>query len=139
MFSLVANGGFGPGYGLLGLDGGATDDQRGTAVDGYVRRRSYNARHGWYWPERLLPICHWGYAIYSCVGCEPGEGLRMIRYDPNRGSWMQFRDEGRDFVEWVHDWLDNADLWVIEQPDEEDDSTIVGSLDKRLGQLHLFR
>jgi hypothetical protein len=139
VFSGVANGGFGPGYGLLGLGGGATDDLEATAVDSYVQRRSWNGQQGWYWPERLLPICHWGCAIYSCVSCERGGDLRVVRYDPNRGSWMQFRDEGRNFVQWLGAWLDDADLWTIEEPDGGEDSEVAGSLDQRLGQLYLFR
>jgi hypothetical protein len=138
VFSLVANGGFGPGYGLLGLEGGATDDQGATAVDSYAKRRSWNGQQGWYWPERLLPICNWGCAIYSCVSCERAGNLRVIRYDPNRGSWMQFQDEGRNFVQWLRAWLDDANLWLIEEPDDED-SEAARSLDQRLGQLHLFR
>jgi hypothetical protein len=138
VFSLVANGGFGPGYGLLGLGGGATDDLGATAVASYMQRRSWNGQQGWYWPERLLPICHWGCAIYSCVNCERGGELRVIRYDPNRGSWMQLRDEGRNFVQWLRAWLDDVDLWTIEGPDEED-SEVIRSLEQRLGQLHLFR
>lgn len=139
VFSLVANGGFGPGYGLLGLEGGAADDRGATAVDSYAKRRSWNGQQGWYWPERLLPICTWGCAIYSCVSCERGGDLRVVRYDPNRGSWMQFRDEGRNFVQWLRAWLDDADLWSIETPEDEEASEAAGSLDQRLGQLHLFR
>lgn len=72
----VGNGGFGPGYGLLGLRHGHRDDSRRTAVD------LYEVSEQW-WPtapEGLLPICHWGCAIYSLVKCPSGE---MWGYDPN--------------------------------------------------------
>jgi hypothetical protein len=122
-FSSVANGGFGPGYGLLGLEGGAGDHQGRTAVDSYVRWQSWNGEQGWYWPERLLPICGWGCGICSCVNCELGGGVRVVRYDPglhdrgHRRGRMVFVDEGRSLVEWLRGWLDGEDLWSLPAAD----------------------
>jgi hypothetical protein len=74
----VGNGGFGPGYGLLGLRNGHRDDTRRTAID------LYKVRAEW-WPQApdgLFPVCHWGCAIYSLVDCSNERGL-MWAYDPN--------------------------------------------------------
>jgi hypothetical protein len=56
----LANGGFGPGYGLLGLRGGFTDDMNRTAVD-ILREIPRGLWPGM--PSGLLPLCHWGCAI----------------------------------------------------------------------------
>jgi hypothetical protein len=140
VFTLVANGGFGPGYGLLGLEGGAANDLGGTAVDNYLMRRSWNGQRGYYWPEHLLPICHWGCAIFACVNCEQGGGLRVVRYDPGwDDGWMRFRDEGRGFAEWLRGWLDGEDLWELPEPDADEETAIRRSLEEHPGQLRLFR
>src|SRR6266404_724628 len=34
------------------------------------------------WPERLVPICNWGCAVYSCVDCSTSEYLMTV-FDPN--------------------------------------------------------
>ena len=55
VYTEVANGGFGPGYGLLGLAGGFADDLGDTAVQSYLRRRADQSLQ---WRDALLPICH---------------------------------------------------------------------------------
>jgi len=74
LYTEVGNGGFGPGYGLLGLEGGHSDDTGATAI---------SARKEWEsLPPALLPICHWGCAIYSLVDCSSPDGP-MWGWDPN--------------------------------------------------------
>jgi hypothetical protein len=55
LYTLVANGGFGPDSGLLGLVGGAPDETGETAVGSYLRRREGGSD---WWPEYVLPICN---------------------------------------------------------------------------------
>jgi hypothetical protein len=74
----VSNGGFGPGYGVLGVDDGYRDDMKRTAVDILTRRGDWPGM-----PDNLLPLCHWGCAIYSFVHCPSG---RMFGWDPNTPS-----------------------------------------------------
>lgn len=57
----VGNGGFGPGYGVLGVGGGHPDDLGGTAVDLYRKWRTSSAEARTL-PDGLLPICHWAVA-----------------------------------------------------------------------------
>lgn len=52
MYVEVGNGGWGPGYGLLGLTGGAKDDLGQTAVQCYGRVRQRLSR--WVLPLRLI-------------------------------------------------------------------------------------
>ena len=55
----IGNGGFGPGYGLIGLTNGVPDDtgKTGPAIYQQFRRAGSEVRN-WKWPDRLLPICH---------------------------------------------------------------------------------
>ena len=112
----VGNGGFGPGYGVMGIRNGFTDDQRNTVVDlyhSYCRRDPDDPT--WEWPRGLLPICHWGCAVYSAVDATTegnpvffmdvgvkGVGAPMssitIPHKPTLQSWLE-------------DWLEGKDLW----------------------------
>jgi hypothetical protein len=112
LYREVANGGFGPGYGLLGLRGGHTDDGA-TAVD--LRRSEWWPRP----PDRLLPVCHWGCAIYSLVDCADGH---MWAWDPNPLDEDQLPKalfpEQLTLGEWLERWLGNrlAQPALIEDP-----------------------
>lgn len=61
LFSEVENGGFGPGAGLVGVEGGHTD------VDGRTLGASYAALRSRGWPEGVLPLCDLGDAAWSCL------------------------------------------------------------------------
>lgn len=55
IYGEVANGGFGPGYGLIGLAGGALSDLRRDAVDEYLIRCEPDPHdQGWAWPPGHL-------------------------------------------------------------------------------------
>jgi SMI1 / KNR4 family (SUKH-1) len=70
LYTDIGNGGFGPGYGLMGLINGFRDDIGDSALESYeLRREADPAELGWHWPADLLPICTWGCAIYSCIDC----------------------------------------------------------------------
>jgi hypothetical protein len=99
---VLANGGFGPGYGLLGLRDGFTDDMHRTAVDilGEVPRGLWPGM-----PSGLLPLCHWGCAIYSFVHCPSG---RVFGWDPNPvepGDEIPFFSQEYLIDSWFHSWL----------------------------------
>jgi SMI1 / KNR4 family (SUKH-1) len=123
LYTQVANGGFGPAYGVLGLVGGAPDEMDETAVDSYLGRR----QEPWPWPKYLLPFCNWGCLIYSCVDCRPdSDTVRVIRVDPNgiddddpATLAAAFRDEGYTLDGWLQAWLDGGDeamFYLGEQP-----------------------
>jgi hypothetical protein len=57
----VGNGGFGPGAGLGGVDGGYTDVDGRTLSAAYVARRSHK------WPAKILPLCDLGDGAWSCL------------------------------------------------------------------------
>lgn len=111
----VGNGGFGPGYGLLGLPGGATDDLGENLVSIYrTYRQSSPDDPYWDWPQRLLPICHLGCAMYACVDCNTTEGI-MIWFEPNPHRDGETWDDAfiplaPSFDAWLQAWLEDKDL-----------------------------
>ena len=70
----------------------------------------------WKWPEGLLPICHWGCAILSCVDCAD-PSFRMRIFDPNvhdGDDWADaFFEEAPSFEEWIKAWAAGVDLWKL--------------------------
>lgn len=64
----LANGGFGPGYGVMGLAGGAASDF-GNLLETYQQLKADHESVGEIWPTGLLPFCEWGCNIFSCVDC----------------------------------------------------------------------
>jgi hypothetical protein len=110
----VGNGGFGPGYGLLGVAEGHRNEAGKTAV---------SLREGWDGlPPALLPICNWGCAIYSFIDVSSPEG-QMWAWDPNPVPHEQlekalFRQE-LTFVDWLGRWIEGK----LFQPTVVQDST----------------
>jgi len=94
----VGNGGFGPGYGIIGLAEGIGD-----------RNPRQDLPHGT-WNTAcpagvaLFPLCTWGCGIYSFVDCADAQG-RMWAWDPNPApsddiGKALFKEELA-----LHDWL----------------------------------
>jgi hypothetical protein len=112
----VANGGFGPGYGVMGADGGFTDDLGQTVADLYLSyREPYPEDPAWQWPEFLLPICHWGCIVYSAVDCSREENPVYMADVGGRepGDQMESIIElhRTSLDSWIGDWLDGVNLW----------------------------
>jgi hypothetical protein len=79
----IGNGGFGPTYGLLGLKGGAADEQGNTLVGVYrSMKRLARASRYWHWPEGLLPLCRLGCGMYSCLDSARSR-IPVLIFDPN--------------------------------------------------------
>lgn len=110
------NGGFGPGYGLIGMTGGVPDDAGKTAPEIYLQFRSaVEEEPSFCWPHALLPICHWGCAIVSCVRCDECD-YPMYIFDPNshsdESSWNDaLFKEAAAFESWITAWAKGVDLW----------------------------
>jgi hypothetical protein len=99
LYGQVGNGGFGPGSGIFGVEGGHHDGTGQDAVTLYLE---------WKMPRPfLLPVCAWGCAIYSLVDLADG-AERMWAYDPNAVPDDQldlaFAQESLTFTEWLGRW-----------------------------------
>lgn len=65
LFLEVANGGFGPGNGLIGVRKGNKSEFGGLATT-YEKIKSFIQK----WPDQLLPFNDWGDRKFSCVDCK---------------------------------------------------------------------
>lgn len=105
----LANGGFGPGYGILGVRGGFADDMNRTAIDILAE-----VPKG-YWPgmaHGLFPLCHGGCAVYNFVHCPSG---RIYGWDPNPvepEDEVPFFEQEYVLDDWIEAWLDGS----LQQP-----------------------
>lgn len=117
LYSRVANGGFGPAYGIIGLPGGALNAD-GLDVVGLYSQYSAAVPDfpQWAWPAGILPICEWGCAIYVCLDCRTSSGP-VVTFDPS--FWSS--EEGEPLTnamavsheslsEWLEDWAAGRDL-----------------------------
>lgn len=116
IYTTVANGGFGPGYGVMGVNGGFTDDQGQSVVDAY---RIYSEKDpedpSWIWPRAWLPICHWGCVVYSVVDCSSNSlpvyfmDIGVKEADDSMDSIIHLHKSS--FEEWLSHWIEGRDLW----------------------------
>jgi hypothetical protein len=109
----VGNGGFGPGYGILGVRGGHRDDLGGTAIDLYRRWHAESRPLA----DGLLPICHWGCGISSFIDCTTDEAA-MWACDPNPGIDDDLFREPMTFTTWLERWVEGTlhQPAIIEDP-----------------------
>jgi hypothetical protein len=107
----VGNGGFGPGCGLFGLQGG--DRRRWNAVDLYHSFRHRHTSHE-RCGEKLLPICTWGCGYFSCIDCAL-PSAPVLAFDEGahgHGPWgCAFGLHAASFEEWMQRWVKGEDLW----------------------------
>jgi hypothetical protein len=117
IYTEIGNGGFGPGYGLIGLTNGVPDDTGKTGPAIY-RQFHDGASEAPFceWPKGLLPICYWGCAILSCADCSD-PNFRVRIFDPNvhdGDDWTDaFFEESPSFEEWITAWASGVDLWKL--------------------------
>ena len=83
LYTEIAHGGFGPDYGLLGINGGTGNEGGHDAVAIYAAfRRPDKADPHWRWPAHLLPVVHCGCAMYLCVDLR-ADDAPVIWFEPN--------------------------------------------------------
>lgn len=116
VYTEIANGGFGPSYGLLGLKGGMLNE---AGMDALTLYRSFRESRPddphWIWPEKLLPLGHLGCGMYSCLDCSQ-ESMPVIWFEPNPHADGQpwddsFFDLVDSFENWLFAYLDGEDLF----------------------------
>lgn len=117
LYSEVANGGFGPGAGLLGVRGGHTD------MDGRTISGSYLALRLHSWPQGVLPLCELGAGARSCVD----------RRDPNNSiltvDAAGMTRTSHTLFSWLYAWASGVDIEA--ETFEIQDGTMINPFTKR--------
>ncbi|RFS86118.1 SMI1/KNR4 family protein [Actinomadura spongiicola] len=108
LYQEVGNGGFGPDYQLLPLI--ASEGQ--TAVSTY---HAEQAPHQW--PTGVLPILHWGCAMYAAVDCTVPQAPVLL-FEPNviaEDNWSDawFLDAD-NLSHWLRTWL-SGKAWYLDE------------------------
>jgi hypothetical protein len=100
----VANGGFGPGCGLIGIPpGGYVEaDLREDLLNAYLHGRVCPDL-AWRTPRGLLALCTWGCAIYSYVDCLTELGAVVT--DEVFDDRIEYTETASSLAGWFADWL----------------------------------
>lgn len=93
----IGNGGFGPGYGVIGLANGHACDF-GNLVETYNQLKSDYEKEGKEWVTNTLPFCAWGCNVFSCVACAECE--RIYTYEDG-SLWPQSYSLAKFFELWL--------------------------------------
>jgi hypothetical protein len=111
LYAEVANGGVGPGPGMLGVKGGQANDHGKTVEDLYAEMlEAVQENRRWVWPAGLLPIVDHS-EMYVCVDATAPH--RIVEFDFEEldeegrdGGWSRaFSDVAASFEEWLTAWL----------------------------------
>ena len=120
VYGEIANGGFGPAYGLLKLHGGPKQEDGNDALTQYELYRRRDADdHSWRWPAGLVPLVELGCAMFFCVDCTTPVGA-MVWFEPNGhtpgDSWDQaFVPLRMTFEELMRAWAGGtSDVAIME-------------------------
>ncbi|PHS14015.1 MAG: hypothetical protein COA78_06445 [Blastopirellula sp.] len=76
----IGNGGFGPGYGLVGVGEEGYQSDFGDLRSTYYQIQKDKNLVGESWPKSMLPFCEWGNAMFSCVNCENGQVNLLMNF-----------------------------------------------------------
>ncbi len=119
LYANVANGGFGPGYGLDGVRGyvrAADFEQDWTwqkherPIDLSIYLQKYGLEYFellWdVWPDSLITLCHWGCGYFSHLDCISGRVL----YGGVGADGYGLHTQALSLYEWLDLWLNGINL-----------------------------
>jgi hypothetical protein len=114
LYAEVANGGFGPGPGLVGIRGGWTTEHGKSIEDLYDEMLDATTENpAWAWPADLVPVVDL-HGVYACVDCSTDAG-RIVEFDfeelddDDLSSWSRaFTERAASLAEWLGSWLTSA-------------------------------
>ncbi len=115
VYTNVANGGIGPGYRILGVEGGYLSDEGDSISELYLALSDSDPYDTlWQWPAGTIPFCHWGSGIYSCVDATV-DTAPVIWFDPNvreigEPMEQQFTPHLNSLESWFQGWLNGDDF-----------------------------
>ncbi len=106
IYTQIANGGVGPGFGLVGVAGSPyCPCWFAYTVDSVDLAEAYlDFASSEDWPAGLVPICDWGCAYFSAVDCADPRFPVVF-------CGQAWAPHSPSFDAWIEDWLDDVDLW----------------------------
>ena len=106
-YLLIGNGGFGPGYGVIGAEGGHASDY-GTLAEIYAELNHERDSVRRTWKRSLLPFCEWGCNMFSCVDCSDADS-RIYLCDE-----LEVSPERYTLAEFFEMWIAGKELLYID-------------------------
>jgi SMI1 / KNR4 family (SUKH-1) len=103
LYAEVADGGFGPGSGLLPL-AAPKSAHKESLSSSYVDAISGESPDGLHWPEKLLPLWDWGCAMWSCLDARSDAGP-IVTSNEGALTVTPFT-----LHTWLEAWLKGVDL-----------------------------
>ncbi|MDQ0582807.1 SMI1/KNR4 family protein [Streptomyces rishiriensis] len=104
----TGDGGFRSEYGLLPLLDSLPAGEPAAVSPYLANRESGHEDPDRPWPEGVLPISHWGCAMYACVDCRSPRAT-VLPCEPNPGdpdhAWLV---DALGPTTWLHPWLVDA-------------------------------
>ncbi|MFI2430233.1 SMI1/KNR4 family protein [Streptomyces sp. NPDC018693] len=116
LYLRIGDGGFGPEYGLLPLLDNLPAGEPAAVPQYLANRQGGRKDPDWPWPEGVLPISHWGCAMYACVDCRTPQAPVLL-FEPNAHdadhAWYV---DAPTLTTWLQAWLDGTGWY--DDPDE---------------------
>ena len=117
IYQEVGNGGFGPGYGLIGVGSGAKDDLGNDLVDGYLKRLERDpSEPQWQWPKGLVPFISWGGGTFTNADFA-GDGrvsrFHLPTYHETGSLTKALRPEAPSLFSYWTRWIEGEDLSIL--------------------------